>query len=68
MKPSIALQCMLSIWCLNFTECVPVVPIYLQAMSEKMDSYTAQDWAFDVLDVDQTCRVSRWGLTGPVHA
>ena len=35
--------------------------LLLQSLSEKLDSHTAQDWAFDVLDVDQTCRVSRWG-------
>jgi hypothetical protein len=40
--------------------CVCVHVVLLQSLSEKLDSHTAQDWAFDVLDVDQTCRVSRW--------
>lgn len=34
----------------------------VQSLAEKQDSHTAQDWAFDVLDVQHTGRVDRYVL------
>lgn len=32
----------------------------VQSLAEKQDSQTAQDWAFDVLDMQHTGRVDRY--------